>query len=120
MRKTNKEEAGEDEEDQAGRYDAFNPEEVDLPTKGARGTGYQDFLKGMIARLEMEGTLGRAAEYGRKEGTRSGKKINVDRDKEALYDLDDPFIDDNDVVMEDNQHSQTIPLSEQVVPEEED
>ena len=44
----------------------------------------------------------------------------MDRDKEALYDLDDPFIDDNDVVMEDNQHSQTIPLAEQVVPEEED
>ena len=111
LRKTNREEAGEDEEGQPAWPDPLAPDDFALPNKSNWGTGYQDFLKGMIARLEMEGTLGWAAEYGRKEG-KSGKKINVDRDKEALYDLDDPFIDDEDVVMEDNQHSQTIPLSE--------
>ena len=54
----------------------------------------------MIAWLEMEGTLGSANEYGWMEGKR-GKTINVDWDKEAFYDLDDPFIDDA-ILMGDN------------------
>lgn len=44
----------------------------------------------MIARIELDGTLGDHKEYG----CSAKSKLNAQKDSENLYDLDDQFIDD--------------------------
>ena len=55
----------------------------------------------MITRMELEGTLGRRREYGR---TIKGGKMNERKDEEFYYNLDDEFIDDNELVNNESMH----------------
>lgn len=81
---------------------------------GGRTFGYNDVLKKMITRLELEGTIGRRREYGRKT---KGFKINEERDEEYYYNLDDDFIDDKDLI---NNESMNRDFSQQEFHNEED
>ena len=60
-----------------------------------RGGFYHGVLKNMIARLELEGTLATRKEIGRSE---KGRKYNQEKDADVFYDLDDKFIDDNELM----------------------
>lgn len=51
--------------------------------------------------MELEGTLGMRREYGR---TTQGGKINEQKDEEYYYNLDDEFIDDNELVNNESIH----------------
>jgi hypothetical protein len=62
----------------------------------------------MIARLDQEGTLGQRKEIGR---TEKGSKFNHDKEREAFYDLDDEFIDDEEMNNQDSM-SHVIPHQE--------
>lgn len=80
----------------------FDPkEELRNISPGVKNLGYYDVLKGMITRMELEGTLGRRREYGR---TTKGGKINEERDEEFYYNLDDEFIDDGELVNNESMH----------------
>lgn len=78
-----------------------DPKDLHTIPMGTKNLGYYDVLKGMITRMELEGTLGKRREYGR---TTKGGKINEERDEEYYYNLDDEFIDDNDLVNNESMH----------------
>lgn len=80
-----------------------NEDQVPLPAPPSFGInfmakpknhGYYNVLKGMITRMELDGTLGKQREYGRKT---QGKKLNEGKDEEYYYNLDDDFIDDQEL-----------------------
>ena len=73
----------------------IDPHDLNEIPQGTKNLGYYDVLKGMITRMELEGTLGKRREYGRKT---KGGKINEERDEEFYYNLDDDFIDDGELV----------------------
>jgi hypothetical protein len=89
----------------------FDPNDVKQIPISNKNLGYYDVLKGMITRMELEGTLGKRREYGR---TVKGGKINEERDQEFFYNLDDEFIDDNEIV---NNESKHIDFSQQELAE---
>lgn len=84
-------------EEGEGDKDDFkiDPRDLNEIPSGTKNLGYYDVLKGMITRMELEGTLGKRREYGRKT---KGGKINEERDEEYYYNLDDDFIDDGELV----------------------
>jgi len=84
-----------DEGDEKELNAKLDPSDLaDIPV-GTKNLGYYDVLKGMITRMELEGTLGKRREYGR---TTKGGKINEQKDEEYFYNLDDEFIDDAELV----------------------
>lgn len=90
-----------EEGDDKGLDAKIDPKDlVEIP-RGTKNLGYYDVLKGMITRMELEGTLGKRREYGR---TTQGGKINEERDEEYYYNLDDEFIDDNELVNNESMH----------------
>lgn len=87
----------------------MDPTEMGKIPVGTKNLGYYDVLKGMITRMELEGTLGKRREYGR---TTKGGKINEERDQEFYYNLDDEFIDDGELV---NNESMNKDFSQQEI-----
>jgi hypothetical protein len=79
----------------------FDPNELKQLPISNKNLGYYDVLKGMITRMELEGTLGKRREYGR---TVKGRKLNEERDQEFYYNLDDEFIDDNEIINNESMH----------------
>lgn len=79
----------------------FDPNELKQLPICNKNLGYYDVLKGMITRMELEGTLGKRREYGR---TVKGGKLNEERDQEFYYNLDDEFIDDNEIINNESMH----------------
>jgi len=72
----------------------FNPKDFMAKPIGQDNYGYSNVIKGLITRIEQEGTLGKRREYGR---ATKGKKMNEERDQEFYYNLDDDFIDDGGI-----------------------
>ena len=92
----------------------FDPNDLNQLPISSKNLGYYDVLKGMITRMELEGTLGKRREYGR---TIKGGKINEERDQEYYYNLDDEFIDDNEIINNESMHrdfSQQEPVESDV------
>lgn len=81
---------------------AFNPLELN---KKHKKFDYHSVIKGMISRLEMEGTLAEQKSIGR---TEKGKRFNCEREREDYYDLDDNFIDDEEALLCNDSMSQLI------------
>lgn len=77
------------------------PDDVKYIPKNTNNLGYYNVLKGMITQLELDGTLGTRGDYGR---TVKGGKINEGKDEEYYYNLDDEFIDDNELVNNESMH----------------
>ena len=107
-----KQEAGDDE---LMPEQAFNPLELN---KKHKKFDYHSVIKGMISRLEMEGTLAEQKSIGR---TEKGKRFNCEREREDYYDLDDNFIDDEEALLCNDSMSQLIQPRQpsSVNPEEE-
>ena len=82
-------------EEKGNEVAKFDPKMMLTMPIAARNTGYSYVLKEMITRIELDGTLGKRREYGRKT---EGKKMNEERDQEFYYNLDDAFIDDGEIV----------------------
>jgi hypothetical protein len=91
-------ESANEEESKDGNEDQHplpihSPFSMDFISK-PKNHGYYNVLKGMITRMELDGTLGKQREYGR---TTKGKKLNEGKDEEYYYNLDDDFIDDQEL-----------------------
>lgn len=103
---------GEPEEAEEGESALSDHEDSGLPTQGKNR--FDTLLKTLIARIEFNNTLAPIQEYGRHQQKAANKKKNkkkqlggneasetpsVDKYDDNYYDLDDEFINDEEVEM---------------------